>query len=119
MEKHEFVTKAAEEIKDTKLSLEDKIQTVYRILNRVSEDGEITEIIVSDMLNGFGNEKMNDFVNALMKDHRTLQQSFMRLMIGIINAWNKTEYYDERNEATIKLANKLSEAIKDVYMPLV
>ena len=120
MSKHELVTNIGiKEIKGGEISDSEKIQTVYRVLNRTSNSGELTEIVVSDMLNGFGNEKVNDFVASLMKDHRTLQQCFMRLIVKIIEAWADAEYFDDRNKATIELAKKLNVVIKDSYLPMI
>ncbi len=120
MSKHELVTSIGiKEVKGGELIDKEKIQTVYRVLNRVSENGELTEIVISDMLNGYGNEKNDAFIQALMSDHRTLQQSFMRLITNVIKAWAKTEYFDDRNKATIELAEKLNVIIKDSYLPLI
>jgi len=120
MERWEFVREiCSKEIKNTKLSEDDKEQTVYRILSRVSESGMMTEKVISNMLNSYGGERITEFVDTLMHDHRTLQQSFMRLIIIIIGTWSETKHYDDRNKATIRLARKLNEIIKDSYLPTV
>lgn len=60
------------------------------------------------------------FAERMMFEHRTLQQSTMRLFIAIIREWSQQEYYDLRNEATIKLSKKIINALDDTdYLPFV
>lgn len=60
------------------------------------------------------------FAERMMSEHRTLQQSTMRLFIAIIREWSQQEYYDLRNEATIKLSKKIINALDDTdYLPFV
>jgi hypothetical protein len=56
------------------------------------------------------------------KTHRTLQQSFMRAIVKTIHGWSKMhkeDWFDLRNEATVKASSKIVETIKDDYFPLV
>ena len=54
----------------------------------------------SDWVNGMGHNNQA-FVQAVMQEHRTLQQSMFEVMLACIDAWAKTEHYDARNEFTV------------------
>ncbi len=54
----------------------------------------------SDWVNGMGHNNQA-FVQAVMQEHRTLQQQMFEVMLACIDAWAKTEHYDARNEFTI------------------
>ena len=45
---------------------------------------------------------------CLAEGHPTLQQGFMRLVKGFIEAEASKPYFDARNEATVKLAKELN-----------
>lgn len=60
------------------------------------------------------------FAQLLMREHRTLQQSTMRLFMTCIDEWSRQEDYDLRNEATITLSRKIMETFKDKnYLPFI
>lgn len=64
---------------------------------------------LSSFVNKYGFPE-KEFVEFVMMDHRTLQQSMMRLFLGCIKAWaEKAEKgeYDLRNEQTCKLCQKI------------
>jgi len=54
----------------------------------------------SDWVNGMGHENL-PFVEAVMAEHRTLQQQMFEVMLACIEAWAKQEHYDARNEFTV------------------
>ena len=54
----------------------------------------------SDWVNGMGHNNQA-FVQAVMQEHRTLQQQMFEVMLACIDAWAKTEHYDARNEFTV------------------
>ena len=54
----------------------------------------------SDWVNGMGHDN-TAFVQAVMNEHRTLQQQMFEVMLACIAEWAKTEHYDPRNEFTI------------------
>jgi hypothetical protein len=66
---------------------------------------------------------ISGFVKSTMTEHRTLQQTMMRVFIATIEQWAKnydTGRYDARNEATCKMAKQIWEIIKDnPYLPFV
>lgn len=45
-------------------------------------------------------------VYAISKQHRTLQQKFIKLIFSIIREYAKTEYCDGRNEDSVELCKK-------------
>ena len=47
------------------------------------------------------------------EQHRTIQQGFMRLIIGFIETQSKTDSYDMRNEATVMLCKELKKTIDE------
>lgn len=60
------------------------------------------------------------FARLMMNEHRTLQQSTMRLFMATIEEWSKQEHYDLRNEQTIKICKKIMEALGDErHLPLI
>jgi hypothetical protein len=61
----------------------------------------------------FGDENCEAFVDAVTRDHRTLQQQTFGLFMKCIERWSNTGSFDARNEYTIKLCKKMMEAVKD------
>lgn len=56
-------------------------------------------------------------LNALLDEHRTLQQSFFRVLHNVLEQYADTKYYDLRNEASVEYAKKVREL--DHYFPLI
>lgn len=54
----------------------------------------------SRWVNNMGHDN-HDFVQAVMSEHRTLQQQMFETMLTCIDAWAKQEHYDLRNEYTV------------------
>ncbi len=54
----------------------------------------------SNWVNGMGHNNQA-FVQAVMQEHRTLQQQMFEVMLACIDAWAKTEHYDARSEFTV------------------
>ena len=63
--------------------------------------------IISFSLNSFGfNSKA--FVETMLREHKTLQQSFMReIIMPYLKALSETTNYDDRNEASVNLAKAI------------
>ncbi len=55
------------------------------------------------------------FVDAIMIEHRTLQQSIFNVFMQCIKAWAETKNFDARNEYTVTLCKKIMAAVKDDY----
>ncbi len=56
-------------------------------------------------------------IEAMMRDHRTLQQGMMRFCIEYIEAMAE-QSHDLRNEASVKLAKKIVK-IEDRHLPMI
>lgn len=64
-----------------------------------------------DMVNGGIGE--DAFIEAILKGHRTLQQSVFRLICKLIKAWAKSPF-DLRNKATVEICQRITrEGIND------
>ena len=57
----------------------------------------------------------------LARDHPTLQQNFMRIVIGFIEEQATKDYSDLRNEATVNQCKKFRETYSEdgMYLPYV
>ena len=69
-------------------------------------------------------DTISDFTNSfsfpdeliakkMANEHCTLQQSFMRLCMEFIKLMSEKNYWDGRNEASVKTAKKIMEAFGD------
>ena len=60
---------------------------------------------IFNMLNGWNDKEHRQmFAYLVMREHRTLQQNLMRLIVTVIKAWAEQDDCDLRNEGTIALA---------------
>ena len=67
---------------------------------------------LTDFVNTMANKAEHDaFVDTLMREHRTLQQSAFGLMIASIEAWAATERYDQRNANTVESCKEIVAAV--------
>ena len=72
-----------------------------------------------DFVNKFGCPD-EIFAKLMMREHRTLQQSAMRLFMKCIEQWAIQEHSDLRNEATIALCKKIMKSVEDdKYLPFI
>ena len=76
---------------------------------------------ITKFFNSFDDENRFKLLSDnLLNEHRTLQQTTMKFMIHMMKEWAKSERYDGRNEATVKLCKKITEEFKDdLYLPMV
>jgi hypothetical protein len=62
------------------------------------------------------------FVEQSRKEHRTLQESTMRVFVKLFEKWSE-DYengrYDLRNEATVRVSHKIYEEIKNEAFPFI
>lgn len=80
--------------------------------------GKEAAIYMADFVNHMGEEELEPFAQFMANNtHKTLQQSFMRLMWKTMRAFAKSEYYDGRNEATRTLCKEITAKHED-YPPL-
>ena len=83
---------------------------------------DVLSIVVqlTSFVNSMSTDKERLFAKAMMNEHRTLQQSTMRLFMTCIEEWSKQKFSDLRNEQTIKLCKKIIEAVGDTnHLPLI
>jgi hypothetical protein len=69
------------------------------------------------------NEEVQDLIKRMLRDHRTLQQNTMRIVIEYLKAvaTQQLSQCDARNEASTLLASKLLENVSDeqLYLPYI
>jgi len=73
--------------------------------------GEQLASLCSEFVNTFSVKK-KEFAEAMCREHRTLQQSFMRLVCHYIREMANNSY-DDRNEASVMLAKKFVKVIEE------
>ena len=71
-------------------------------IQRKAPAEEAREVVrlFSNFVNNMGHDN-KPFVEAVMSEHRTLQQQMFETMLACIAAWAKQEYFDARNEFTV------------------
>lgn len=79
--------------------------------------------LAKEVANGINNMCFSDeeFCKEMHKQHRTLQQNFMRLIVEYIRTTAEQEFYDDRNEASVEAAKKLLKTIEDenIFLPYI
>ena len=63
----------------------------------------------SEFVNSSLNPDVDEAVQAMLRDHRTLQQSMMGLFMKFAEEMAKSEHCDMRNQASVKLAKSIME----------
>jgi hypothetical protein len=69
----------------------------------------------TDFINGAGSSAKKEFVETMMREHRTLQQESFNLFLDCMEAWSKlngTELYDDRNKFAVVKSREIMEAIR-------
>ena len=84
---------------------------------------KLAEELVS-FANSYSEEGFEEFVEAVtMTAHRTVQQSFMTLVVKIIQAHaanHDSGCFDDRNKATVALCKKIMDSCgEDLYLPCI
>jgi len=72
---------------------------------------------ILNYVNAFGYDS-EAFADTIVRDHKTLQQSTMRLFIATIRKMAQV-IPDERNAQTVELAKKIAELADDYPLPLI
>jgi len=84
------------------------------------KSGKVMAEELAQFVNGASRSEKEAFVNQMLREHRTLQQSTMALMMKLIEGWALTENYDGRNENTGLLSKKILLSLKEgYYLPLI
>lgn len=61
-----------------------------------------------------------ELAEAMVNNHPTLQQNFMRLCMKFIEGMSKKTHWDARNEKSVKMAKKMVSAIEnDTCLPFI
>ncbi|RKZ71969.1 MAG: hypothetical protein DRQ48_01915 [Gammaproteobacteria bacterium] len=76
----------------TKQNIEQAVETLFNELNCYGRQDEITDLLT----------------NAIIKQHRTLQQDFWRVMFDTIKAYGVLDYHDGRNVASVKACKDIT-----------
>jgi len=85
----------------------------------IGKDMEKVWEMLSNAINNFNDTTNAEaFFNQLTRQHRTLQQSFWRMMIFTIKEYAKLResgWYDLRNEESVKMCEGLAQWLEDNY----
>lgn len=83
------------------------------------DDVRIAEMITSE-LNSFG-FNYKGVCEAMLREHKTLQQSFTRLCVEWLRTLGTAEewHFDGRNEASRELAKKLLPYLEETALPFI
>ena len=70
-------------------------------------DKELAESILN-AVNTYSYDN-KEFVDTIMRGHRTLQQSTFELFLAVIKAWSELSenYYDDRNSYTVNRSKEI------------
>ncbi len=69
---------------------------------------------ITDFVNDFGSNN-KEFIEHMSREHRTLQQSFTRLVFMWIEHCAKNDYhFDARNEATHRISKEIVKAFSEL-----
>ena len=60
----------------------------------------------SNWVNAMGHDN-RVFAEAIMLEHRTLQQQVFETMLACIDAWSKTAHHDARNEFAVTKSREI------------
>lgn len=69
---------------------------------------------LSRFVNSYDREDQKDFVKLVLRDHPTLQQSMIRLMLMTIEAMAEKEHVDGRNASSKLTCQQVVEGFKAV-----
>jgi len=82
---------------------------------------------IENIVNTINVQELEEIGKRLAGMHPTLQQNFMRVVMAFIKAQSGREYWDLRNEVTVKICKVLWEALEEtdycdngrVHLPLI
>jgi|14_taG_2_1085336.scaffolds.fasta_scaffold02822_5 hypothetical protein len=82
--------------------IDNAMDVIFHHLNR-SSDQEIADL----------------FLQKITNKHRTLQQGFWRAMFSVMESYGDIEYYDARNEHSVRACKSLSRKLDVVGLPYI
>jgi hypothetical protein len=82
---------------------------------------------LADQIGNFANDmrcpdgdRHKGFIDGLQRQHLTLQQNIMKMIMKVIFTFAEPRYTDLRNAATVELAKKIKEHVEDdCYLPTI
>lgn len=95
----------------------------YIDFNNRNLSGDDVAQVFSDFVNSFMGKRNEDFVNRILRDHRTLQQNMFRIFYQCIERWAKDfsdNRFDPRNEHTVKACYSITRLFPEgVALPFI
>lgn len=73
--------------------------------------------MLSNFINSATQQDKKDFVDAMMVEHRTLQQDVFLLFLQTCDAWSEMkeqDRYDARNEFTVNTSCKIKDLVDNL-----
>ena len=77
-----------------------------------------TVSVMSNFVNGMGAD-YKEFARLMGNEHRTLQQNFTKLCVAWLKHLSEVEYYDLRNEGSVKFAQSIKDQLDNAQLPLI
>ena len=94
------------------MTYEEKIQERNKTAEKLAE-------AFADLVNTFNDEEIAEhFIKGIVKSHRTLQASTVRVLLLFFNKY-KDAPHDLRNQAAVEVAGVITEATKDKGVPFI
>jgi len=84
----------------------------------LKKDAKDAVVALSKLVNIMGHD-VDEFVDLLMREHRTLQQQIFNLMMASIQRWADAEHYDGRNEFTVLKCRELKTLFDTQEVPFI
>ena len=76
---------------------------------------------LNEIIDGLRSANTDELVNVVSMEHKTNQQLLAKNIFAILKNWSddyERENFDPRNEATVKLANKMISG-SDLHLPYI
>lgn len=77
-----------------------------------------TVSVMSNFVNNMGAD-YKEFARLMGNEHRTLQQNFTKLCVAWLKHLAEVEYYDLRNEGSVKFAQSIKNQLDNAQLPLI
>ncbi len=88
--------------------------------NKRAADIDAAFKLIFDQINRSSDQEIADlFLQKITNKHRTLQQGFWRAMFQTIQSYADIEYYDARNEHSVRACKSLSRKLDVVGLPYI
>jgi hypothetical protein len=98
----------------------DRLARIGRLMMPKAKDEKEAAEQIADAINNMSINE-NEVGIRLAEQHPTLQQNFMRTVVGFLQAMKAKSYTDARNEGSQRLAQKMIEGLDegDLHLPFV